>query len=122
MRVGVGRLMQNYRDLDSIERGHASSGIRVPDATIYDEELALACLMQPRGFDSICTTEHYFSPFQMTGSALQQATFMAGRTSRVDFGTMAIILPWHHPLQVATEICVLDNMLAGRHLTLGLGR
>lgn len=122
MRIGVGRLMQNYRDLDSVERRHASPGVRVPDTTVYDEELALACLIEPLGFDSIWTTEHYFTPFHMTGSALQQATFMAGRTSRVDFGTMVITLPWHHPLQVATEICALDNMLAGRHLTLGLGR
>ena len=122
MRIGVGRLMQNYLDLDSMERGHASTGVRVSDATVYDEELALAGLIEPLGFNSIWTTEHYFSPYQITGSALQQATFMAGRTNRVGFGTMVLVLPWHHPLLVATEICVLDNMLAGRRLTLGLGR
>lgn len=108
MRIGVGRYMQNISDL--------------ADSEIYHEELALASLAEPLGFDSLWTTSHYFSSYQMTGSALQQATFMAGRTSRVDFGTMVIVLPWHHPLQVATEICALDNMLAGRRLILGLGR
>jgi len=39
MRIGVGRFMQNYLDLDSIERGHASPGVRVSDATIYDEAM-----------------------------------------------------------------------------------
>src|SRR6185436_1685546 len=110
MRIGVGRYMQNI------------SGPEVADSEIYDEELALASLAEPLGFDSLWTTSHYFSPYQMTGSALQQATFMAGRTSRVDFGTMVTVLPWHHPLHVATEIAVLDNMLAGRRLFAGVGQ
>lgn len=103
-------------------RARGVSSEPVADSQIYDEELALASLAEPLGFDSLWTTSHYFSPYQMTGSALQQATFMAGRTSRVDFGTMVVVLPWHHPLHVATEICVLDNMLAGRRLILGVGQ
>jgi alkanesulfonate monooxygenase SsuD/methylene tetrahydromethanopterin reductase-like flavin-dependent oxidoreductase (luciferase family) len=47
---------------------------------------------------------------------------MAGRTTRIDFGTMVIVLPWHDPVQVAEEIAMLDNLLEGRRLTLGLGR
>lgn len=122
MRLGVGRLMENYLDLDRTDRHEADRPPAVSDAQVYSEELSLADLAEPLGFDSIWTTDHYFAPYQMTGSALQQATYMAGRTNRVDFGTMVITLPWHHPLQVATEICTLDNMLGGRHLTLGLGR
>jgi len=110
MRIGVGRYMQNI------------SGPEVADSEIYDEELALASLAEPLGFDSLWTTSHYFSPYQMTGSALQQATFMAGRTTRIDFGTMVVVLPWHHPLHIATEVSVLDNMLAGRRLVLGVGQ
>lgn len=110
MRIGLGRYMQNI------------SGSEIADSEIYDDELALASLAEPLGFDSLWTTSHYFSGYQMTGSALQQATFMAGRTSRVDFGTMVIVLPWHHPLHIATEISVLDNMLAGRRLFLGVGQ
>jgi alkanesulfonate monooxygenase SsuD/methylene tetrahydromethanopterin reductase-like flavin-dependent oxidoreductase (luciferase family) len=122
MRIGVGRYMQNHPDLESGTAGGPARAARVPDSSIYDDELALATLVEPLGFDSIWTTSHYFSPYQLTASALQQATFMAGRTSRVDLGTMVVVLPWHHPLHVATEICVLDNMLAGRRLILGLGR
>lgn len=122
MRIGMGRYMQNYSDFERVEAKDAWRAPLVSDAEIYDEELALAELAEPLGFDSIWTTSHYFSPYQLTGSALQQATFMAGRTSSVDFGTMVIVLPWHHPLHVATEISVLDNMLAGRQLILGLGR
>jgi hypothetical protein len=96
MRIGVGRHMQNYLDLDRVEAKDRSRSPVVSDAQIYDQELDLACLAEPLGFDSIWTTDHYFSPYQMTGSALQQATFLAGRTNRVDFGTMVITLPWHH--------------------------
>jgi alkanesulfonate monooxygenase SsuD/methylene tetrahydromethanopterin reductase-like flavin-dependent oxidoreductase (luciferase family) len=122
MRIGYGRYMQNTLD---VERTSARGPARTPeisDARIYDEELELASLAEDLGFDSIWTTSHYFTPYQMTGSALQQATFVAGRTERVGFGTMVIVLPWHHPLHVATEIAVLDNMLAGRPLLIGLGR
>ena len=75
----------------------------MPDAK---ELVEYGVRMEELGFDSIWTTSHYFSPYQMTGSALQQATFMAGRTRRVDFGTMVVILPWQHPLHVATEIAL----------------
>jgi alkanesulfonate monooxygenase SsuD/methylene tetrahydromethanopterin reductase-like flavin-dependent oxidoreductase (luciferase family) len=114
--------MQNVSDVESVRTRDTVRAQRVADSEIYDEEIALASLAEPLGFDSVWTTSHYFSPYQMTGSALQQATFMAGRTRRVDFGTMVVVLPWHHPLHVATEICVLDNMLAGRRLFLGVGQ
>src|SRR5204862_7181945 len=35
---------------------------------------------------------------------------------------MVIVLPWHDPVQVAEEIAMLDNLLDGRQITLGLGR
>ena len=114
MRIGVGRYMQNFAS--------AGGEAAVSDAQVYDEELALAALAEPLGFDTVWSTSHYFSPYQMTGNALQQATFMAGRTKTIDVGTMAMILPWQHPLHVATDVAVLDQMLAGRRLFLGVGR
>jgi alkanesulfonate monooxygenase SsuD/methylene tetrahydromethanopterin reductase-like flavin-dependent oxidoreductase (luciferase family) len=35
---------------------------------------------------------------------------------------MVTVLPWHHPLRLAAEVAVLDILLAGRRLHLGLGR
>jgi alkanesulfonate monooxygenase SsuD/methylene tetrahydromethanopterin reductase-like flavin-dependent oxidoreductase (luciferase family) len=42
----------------------------------------------------------------------------------MDLGTMVIVLPWHHPLRVAEELVVLDNLLAGtgRNVSIGIGR
>jgi alkanesulfonate monooxygenase SsuD/methylene tetrahydromethanopterin reductase-like flavin-dependent oxidoreductase (luciferase family) len=58
----------------------------------------------------------------MTGGAIQHLTYMAGKTERIDFGTMVVVLPWYDPVVVAEQISVLDNLLQGRKLTLGLGR
>jgi alkanesulfonate monooxygenase SsuD/methylene tetrahydromethanopterin reductase-like flavin-dependent oxidoreductase (luciferase family) len=94
----------------------------VPDTRLYEEELHLAGLVEPLGFDSYWAIDHHFSPYIMTGGALQHLTYMAGKTSRIDFGTMVVVLPWYDPVVVAEQISVLDNLLLGRTLTLGLGR
>ena len=48
-------------------------------------------------------------------------TYMAGRTERVQLGSMVVVLPWHDPMRAAEEIAMLDNISDGR-LILGLGR
>jgi alkanesulfonate monooxygenase SsuD/methylene tetrahydromethanopterin reductase-like flavin-dependent oxidoreductase (luciferase family) len=35
---------------------------------------------------------------------------------------MVLVLPWHHPFQVAGELALLDNLLQGRNLFVGMGR
>ncbi|MFC4946734.1 LLM class flavin-dependent oxidoreductase [Pseudonocardia sp. GCM10023141] len=94
----------------------------VTDQQVYDEELHLGDLVEPLGFDSYWAIDHYFTPYGMTGGALQNLTRFAGKTSRIDVGTMVVVLPWYDPLLVAHQISVLDNMLQGRQLTLGIGR
>ena len=46
---------------------------------------------------------------------------MAARTTRLRFGPMVYLLPFHHPLRLIEEICMLDHMSGGRFL-LGIGR
>ncbi|WP_344428569.1 LLM class flavin-dependent oxidoreductase, partial [Pseudonocardia ailaonensis] len=92
------------------------------DQQIYDEELALAELVEPLGYDSYWAIDHHFTPYVMTAGALQHLTYMAGKTSRIDFGTMIVVLPWYDPLVVCDQVAALDNLLQGRQLTLGVGR
>jgi alkanesulfonate monooxygenase SsuD/methylene tetrahydromethanopterin reductase-like flavin-dependent oxidoreductase (luciferase family) len=82
----------------------------------------LADLVEPLGFDAMWTIEHHFGPYGMGCNPLQIFSYMAGRTSRIDFGSMVVVLPWHDPIRVAEGIAVLDNMLGGRRLLLGFGR
>ncbi len=46
---------------------------------------------------------------------------MAQRTTRLRFGPMVYLLPFHHPLRLIEEVCMLDQMSGGR-FELGVGR
>src|ERR1700749_5127391 len=58
----------------------------------------------------------------MTPNPIQLLTFFAGATSRIDMGTMVVVLPWHHPLRVAEDITMLQYALRGRTPYIGFGR
>ena len=46
---------------------------------------------------------------------------LAARTSRIRIGQMANIAPWWHPIRLAEDIAILDNMTEGR-VEVGFGR
>ena len=121
MRIGVHFNSQNYTDWERFE-AHGPGPSAVTDQQLYEEELQLGGLVEPLGFDSYWAIDHHFSPYIMTGGAIQNLTYFAGQTKRIDFGTMVVVLPWYDPVVVAEQISVLDNLLQGRKLTLGLGR
>ena len=94
----------------------------VPDARNMDDTLYMGELVEPLGFDSIWATEHYGSAYSMQPNPLQYLAYWAGRTSRVDVGTAVIVAPWWNPVRLASEISMLDILLKGRRLHLGIGR
>lgn len=124
MRFGAVVSWASYiEDWSRIEARDYSGPPPVPDAEIYARDMHLTDLVEPLGFDSLFVVEHHFSGYHMTNNALQHLTWIAGRTERIDLGTALIVLPWHHPVRVAEEISVLDNLLGeDRRLWLGLGR
>jgi alkanesulfonate monooxygenase SsuD/methylene tetrahydromethanopterin reductase-like flavin-dependent oxidoreductase (luciferase family) len=79
-------------------------------------------LVEELGFDSLWTIEHHISPYTMVTNPVQLLTFFAGATSRIDVGTMVVVLPWHHPLRVAEDITMLQFALRGRTPFIGFGR
>ena len=92
-----------------------------PDLQVYRDELRLADLAEPLGFQSIWGVEHHFTDYTMCPDVLQFLTYMAGRTESARLGSMVVVLPWHDPLRVAEQVSMLDNLSGGR-LILGLGR
>jgi alkanesulfonate monooxygenase SsuD/methylene tetrahydromethanopterin reductase-like flavin-dependent oxidoreductase (luciferase family) len=125
MKVGVSLFMQNYEDWDRFEaqeRGELKGPPRTPDWRIYEEDLQLGRLVEPLGFDSLWSVEHHFTPYTMVTDVLQLLAYFAGATSRIELGTMVIVLPWHDPIRVAEGIAALDLMLGGRKLHVGFGR
>ena len=121
MKAGVGFNFQNYQDWDRFE-AKADGPPLVSDQQIWDEELHLYGLADPLGFDAMWALDHHFAPYIMSGSALYQVSHYAGLSKRLDVGTMVIVLPWYDPITIAEQICVLDHMLQGRRLIIGVGR
>src|SRR5436309_7842842 len=91
------------------------------DREVYRNELRLADLAEPLGYESVWGVEHHFTDYTMCPDVLQFLTYMAGRTERARLGSMVVVLPWHDPMRVAEEVSMLDNISGGR-LILGLGR
>jgi alkanesulfonate monooxygenase SsuD/methylene tetrahydromethanopterin reductase-like flavin-dependent oxidoreductase (luciferase family) len=108
MEVGLSVLFQN------------TDGSRT-DHQVYRNELRLAELAEPLGFDSVWTTEHHFTDYMLCPDPLQFLTYMAAKTTRIKLGSMVVVLPWHDPLRVAENLAVLDTISEGR-VVFGIGR
>jgi alkanesulfonate monooxygenase SsuD/methylene tetrahydromethanopterin reductase-like flavin-dependent oxidoreductase (luciferase family) len=108
MHVGYAPLFQNPNDA-------------LPDQEVYRQELRLAEMAEPLGFDSVWSVEHHFTDYTMCPDVVQFLSYMAGRTRRVQLGSMVVVLPWHDPVRVAEQIAMLDHLSGGRTI-LGLGR
>ena len=91
------------------------------DTEVYRNEIKLVAQAEPCGFDSVWTPEHHFTDYMLTPNVPQFLSWVAGRTTRVRLGTMVTVLPWHDPLRVAENFCLLDHLSEGRAI-LGIGR
>ena len=94
---------------------------KVSDADVYRLELDLAARAEAAGFDSVWMSEHHFADYQLTSQTPMILSWLAGQTTRIKFGTMVTVLPWHDPLRVAEMFSVLDHLSGGRAV-LGIGR
>src|SRR5580698_8792516 len=97
------------------------SGDPSDDQRIYTDELRLCDLAEPLGFEMIWATEHHFTSYTMCPDPLQFLSYMAGRTTNIQLGSGAVIMPWHDPVRVAEQVTVLDLMSNGRFI-FGMGR
>ncbi|MDA0264724.1 MAG: LLM class flavin-dependent oxidoreductase [Chloroflexi bacterium] len=91
------------------------------DLEVYQNELRLADLAEPLGFQSIWGVEHHFTDYTMCPDVLQFLSYMAGRTEKVQLGSMVVVLPWHNPVRIAEQFSVLDHLSGGRAVV-GVGR
>ena len=95
---------------------------RPPDQVLADfrEQVVLA---EELGYHAVWIGEHHFQPFG--GGDLPNAILIgadiAARTSRIRIGQMANIAVWWHPIRLAEDIAILDNLTQGR-IEVGFGR
>ena len=86
----------------------------------YEELWRELQLCDELGFDHSFCVEHHFRPDESWMSSPSLYAVGAGaRTKRLRIGPMGYIVPLYHPLRLAEEIAIVDQMLGGR-MELGL--
>ena len=101
----------------------ASSGEATDSAGLLDNLRQQTILAEELGFEAIWLGEHHFTPFGVGDlpNPILLGADLAARTSRIRIGQMANIATWWHPIRLAEDLAILDNMSGGR-LEVGFGR
>jgi probable F420-dependent oxidoreductase len=92
---------------------------RLPWPQLYRETLDQAAYAEQLGFASVWLSEHHFSDEGYLPSLAVMLGALAERTSRVRLGTAVLLAPLHHPLRLAEDLAVVDQLSRGR-LDVGL--
>ena len=92
-----------------------------PAKEVYDNALEQARLADELGFEGIWLAEHHFSSYGYSPNPLTFAVKIADQTKHIRIGTAVVVLPLYHPLRLAEEIALTDQLTDGR-LEVGLGR
>ncbi|MFQ5915432.1 MAG: LLM class flavin-dependent oxidoreductase [Nitrospinota bacterium] len=87
---------------------------------ICQDVIEQVVLAEEMGFDTVLISEHHLVDNGYFPSVITFCAGLATRTSRIKLGTGVVLLPLHHPLLVAEESAVVDNLSQGRFI-LGLG-
>ena len=81
----------------------------------YEELWGELHLCDALGYDYAFCVEHHFRPDESWISSPSLFAVGAGaRTKRLRVGPMGYIVPLYHPLRLAEEIAIVDQMLGGR--------
>jgi alkanesulfonate monooxygenase SsuD/methylene tetrahydromethanopterin reductase-like flavin-dependent oxidoreductase (luciferase family) len=107
VRVGVFLLAGRFRGQDD-----RSALLRARDAVVAAEAA---------GFDDAWVAEHHFMSYGTCPSAITFAAHALGHTARIGIGTAVSVLSTTHPVALAEQFALLDQLSGGR-LRLGVGR
>jgi alkanesulfonate monooxygenase SsuD/methylene tetrahydromethanopterin reductase-like flavin-dependent oxidoreductase (luciferase family) len=87
---------------------------------LYAEILEQVAWLDGLGLDLVWFTEHHFVEDGYLPSWIPVAAAMAARTRRLRFSSDICLLPFNHPVRLAEDLAVLDNLSGGR-IELGVG-
>jgi len=91
-----------------------------PYAETLREDREAFILADKLGYSEGYCGEHLTDLAENIPSSLMFCASLAGFTSKIKLGTAVVNLPFNHPLLVATQVAMIDNLLEGR-LLLGIG-
>jgi len=87
-----------------------------PWPQVYGEMLEQVVAAEDLGFDSVWMSKHHGAEDGYCPSTLVAAAAAAARTSRITIGVRLLLLPLHHPVRVAEDAAVVDNLAHGRFI------
>ena len=101
----------------------ASAGEATSTVGLLDNLRQQTILAEELGFEAIWLGEHHFGPYGIgdVPNPILLGADLAARTSTIRIGQMANIAPWWHPIRLAEDLAILDNMTQGR-IDVGFGR
>ena len=91
------------------------------DGEIIDSTLREAELAEALGYDAIWLTEHYFGGDTVYADPVVFGAAVAARTKHIQIGFAVVQMAFHHPVKLAAQTALLDNLSHGR-LIVGTGR
>ena len=91
------------------------------DAEAIEAALNEARRAEELGYDSVWFSEHHFTGEVVYGDPMVFATAVAMQTKRVLLGFAILEMAMHHPVRVAIQTALLDNLSKGR-LLVGVAR
>lgn len=81
----------------------------------YTQALALCEQADALGYSHVKTVEHYFRPYGgYSPSPIVFLSAVAQRTARLRVVTGAVLPAFNHPIKLAAELAMLDNLSGGR--------
>ena len=94
----------------------ASAGEAANAEQMIDNLRQQTILAEDLGFETMWLGEHHFGPYGVGDlpNPILLGADLAARTSRIRIGQMANIAPWWHPIRLAEDLAMLDNMTRGR--------
>src|ERR1700735_1465045 len=91
------------------------------DAVRIEQQIDQVCAAETLGFSDVWLTEHYFTGESVYNDSLMFAAALAMKTSRIRIGFAVVQMPFHHPVRLATQLALLDNLSGGR-IDVGIGK
>ena len=91
------------------------------DSAIIDSTLAEIELQDSLGFEAAWLTEHHFDGACAYVDPVVFGAAVASRTRRIKIGFAVVEMAFHHPVRLAAQTALLDNLSHGR-LIVGIGR
>ncbi len=91
------------------------------DSAVIDSTLEEIVLAEQIGMHSVWLTEHHFDGAAAHADPLVLGAAVASRTMDLKIGFAVVELAFHHPVRLAVQTSLLDNLSHGR-LIVGTGR